>query len=398
MNPGARMSMRGGGGGNPMRSFRRDRSVLQQRLPKGLVRRILRFAAPYRRVLGVYLVLIVIDAAVGAANPLIYRAIIDQGILRHRTGIVVALALVVAGLALLDTGLSLWQRWISARVGEGLIYDMRSKVFAHLQQMPIAFFVRTQTGAMVSRLNSDVLDAQSAFTDTASSLVSNAITVVVMLAAMFFLSWQITLVALALLPVLVVPARWVGKRIQGITRESYNLNAQMTTIMTERFNVSGALLVKLFGQPEREVAAFSERAGRVRDIGVLQAMSTRVFMVSLLLTASLATALAYGWGGVEAAAGYDRPSAPDLPRGHYGRPATTWTRIPAPLPPARDPPPRRPPACQLRGPRRGSLPCPAPATAPRARPAPAPRTAHLQEISGRYCAAGSIWAPSCLPC
>ncbi len=303
MNPGARMSMRGGGGGNPMRSFRRDRSVLQQRLPKGLVRRILRFAAPYRRVLGVYLVLIVIDAVVGAANPLIYRAIIDQGILRHRTGIVVALALVVAGLALLDTGLSLWQRWISARVGEGLIYDMRSKVFAHLQQMPIAFFVRTQTGAMVSRLNSDVLDAQSAFTDTASSLVSNAITVVVMLAAMFFLSWQITLVALALLPVFVVPARWVGKRIQGITRESYNLNAQMTTIMTERFNVSGALLVKLFGQPEREVAAFSERAGRVRDIGVLQAMYTRVFMVSLLLTASLATALAYGWGGVEAARG-----------------------------------------------------------------------------------------------
>ncbi len=305
----------------------------------------------------------------------------------------------------------------------------RATLFAHLQQMPIAFFVRTQTGAMVSRLNSGVPGAQSAFTDTASSLVNNAITVVVMLAAMFFLSWQITLVALALLPVLVVPARWVGKRIQGITRESYNLHArhavaqyvpigqrpglsparwavpgrvatacQMSTTMTERFNVPGALLVKLFGQPEREVAAFSERAGRVRDIGVLQAMSTRVFMVSLLLTASLATALAYGWGGVEAAAGYDRPSAPDLPRGHYGRPATTWTRIPAPLPPARDPPPRRPPACQLRGPRRGSLPCPAPATAPRARPAPAPRTAHLQEISGRYCAAGSIWAPSCLPC
>jgi len=303
MNPGMRMGMRGGGSGGLMRSFRRDRSVTQQQLPKGIVRRIMQFAAPYRRILSVYLVLIVLDAIIGAANPLIYRAIIDQGILRHDTRLIVVLALVVGGLALADTGLSLWQRWISARVGEGLIYDMRSKVFTHLQRMPIAFFTRTQTGALVSRLNNDVLDAQSAFTDTASSVVSNAVTVVVMLVAMFFLSWQITLVALALLPIFIVPARWVGRRIQGITRESYNLNAQMTNTMTERFNVSGALLVKLFGDPQREVAAFSDKAGRVRDIGILQAMYTRVFMVSLLLTASLATALAYGWGGVQAADG-----------------------------------------------------------------------------------------------
>ncbi len=303
---GMRASMGGMGGASGfglMRSMRRDSSVLQKQLPKGLVRRIFRFAAPYRRVLALYLVLIVIDAVVSAANPLIYRAIIDDGIIRHHLKVIVVLALVVAGLAVIDTGLMLWQRWISARVGEGLIYDMRTKVFAHLQRMPIAFFTRTQTGALVSRLNSDVLDAQSAFTDTASSVVSNAITVVIMLAAMFFLSWQITLVALALLPIFMLPARWVGRRIQHITRESYNLNAAMTNTMTERFNVSGALLVKLFGRPESEVESFSGKAARVRDIGVTQAMYTRVFMVSLLLTASLATALAYGWGGVQAADG-----------------------------------------------------------------------------------------------
>ena len=299
------MGMRMGGqaGWGLMRSFRRDPNVTQQQLPKGIVRRILSFAASYRRILSVYLVLIVVDAVIGAANPLIYRAIIDQGILQHRVGLIVTLAVIVGGLALVDTGLSLWQRWISARVGEGLIFDMRTKVFSHLQRMPIAFFTRTQTGALVSRLNSDVLDAQSAFTDTASSVISNIITVAIMLVAMFFLSWQITLVALALLPIFIVPARWVGRRIQGITRESYNLNAAMTNTMTERFNVSGALLVKLFGDPRREVTAFAEKAGRVRDIGIMQAMYTRVFMVSLLLTASLATALAYGWGGVQAAHG-----------------------------------------------------------------------------------------------
>lgn len=306
-NMGAMGGMGGGGGAaagwNLMRSFRRDSSVTEQRLPKGLVRRILRFAAPWRKLLVVYLVLIVVDAVVGAANPLIYRAIIDDGILKHRASVVVDLALVVAGLAVANAVLSLFQRWISAVVGEGLIYDMRRKVYAHFQLMPVAFFTRTRTGALVSRLNNDVLDAQSALTGTLSSVVSNAISVAVMLAAMFVLSWQITLVALALLPLFVGPARWVGKRIQRITREGYNLNAEMTNTMTERFNVAGAMLVKLFGRPELEVAEFERRAGRVRDIGVTQAMYTRVFMVSLILTASLATALAYGVGGVEAVHG-----------------------------------------------------------------------------------------------
>jgi ATP-binding cassette subfamily B protein len=286
-----------------MRSFRRDRSVLQKKLPKGIVRRIIRFARPYRRILAVYLVLIVTDALIGVANPLLYRAVIDDGILRHRLTIIIVLAAVVGGLAVADAGLSLAQRWLSARVGEGLIYDMRARVFAHLQRMPIAFFTRTQTGALVSRLNNDVLDAQSAFTNTFSSVISNLITVVMMLGAMFFLSWQITLVALALLPIFIVPARWVGRRVQALTRESYDLNAAMTNAMTERFNVSGAMLVKLFGTPSLEVAAFEQKAGRVRDIGVVLATYQAVFMVSLLLTASLATAMAYGWGGVQAAQG-----------------------------------------------------------------------------------------------
>jgi len=302
------MSMRDGpggglGGGGLMRSFRRDPSVTAQKLSPGIFRRILRFAAPYRRVLLVFLALIVVGALISAAPPLIYRGIIDDGILPRNTGLVVELAVALAGLALADAALSLWQRWISARIGEGLIFDMRTQVFAHFQRMPIAFFTRTQTGALVSRLNNDVMDAQRAFTDTFSSVVGNVIGVAITLVAMALLSWQITLVALALLPVIVLPARWVGRRIQAITRESYNLNATMTSTMVERFNVAGALLVKLFGQPEREIRSFEEKAGRVRDIGVTRALYTRVFSAALIFTAALATALVYGWGGVLAASG-----------------------------------------------------------------------------------------------
>ena len=299
------MSMRDGGmgGGGLMRSFRRDSSVTAQMLSPGIFRRIMRFAAPYRRMLLVFLTLIVVGALLSAAAPLIYRGIIDDGILPRNTGLVVELAIALAGLALADAALSLWQRWISARIGEALIFDMRTQVFAHFQRMPIAFFTRTQTGALVSRLNNDVMDAQRAFTDTFSSVVGNAIGVAITLLAMALLSWQITLVALALLPVIILPARWVGRRIQAITRESYNLNATMTSTMVERFNVAGALLVKLFGQPEREIRSFEEKAGRVRDIGVTRAVYTRVFSAALIFTAALATALVYGWGGVLAASG-----------------------------------------------------------------------------------------------
>ncbi len=299
MNP-----MRGGmGNWGMMRSFGRDGSVKQQKLPPGLLRRITEFARPYRGMLAVFLVLIILDAAVTASSPLIYRSIIDNGILKKNPSLIVKLALLVGFLALVDVGLSLWQRWISARVGEGLIFDMRTKVFAHFQKMPVAFFTRTQTGALVSRLNNDVLDAQRAFTDTLSSVVSNFISVAIMLAAMLVLSWEITLVALVLLPLFIVPARFVGKRLQSITRESYNLNAKMTNTMTERFNVAGAMLVKLFGHRKDEIDGFEEKAGRVRDIGIIQAMYTRIFMASLLLVAALATALVYGWGGVLAARG-----------------------------------------------------------------------------------------------
>jgi ATP-binding cassette subfamily B protein len=291
------------GGWGLLRSLRSEESTRQHQLTPGIVRRIAGFARPYRGALAVFLVLIIVDAIVGAVNPLIYRAIIDNGILGHNVNLVAVFAGVIAGLAIFDAILGLAQRWLSARVGEGLIFDMRTKVFAHINEMPISFFTRTQTGALISRLNNDVLGAQQAFTDTFSSVVGNVIGVTITLVAMFFLSWQITLLSLILLPVFLLPARWVGRRLAGITRESYNLNAQMNTTMSERFNVSGALLVKLFGHPENEVQGFASKARRVRDIGILQAMYARVFMTSLLLTASLATALVYGLGGAQAARG-----------------------------------------------------------------------------------------------
>ena len=290
-------------GAHGMWSLMRDSSVTKQKLPSGTLRRIMRFAAPYRRMLGVFLAVIVVDALIGVWNPLIYREIIDGGIARHNSHLIFLLALLLGGLALVDALLSLAQRYISSRVGEGLIYDMREKVFGHVQEMPLAFFSRTQTGALISRLNNDVLGAQQAFTDTLSSIVSNLITVVLTVAVMAFLSWQITVVALLLLPLFVFPARRIGRKLQVLTREAYNLNAQMNNTMTERFNVSGALLVKLFGRPDIEHEQFAGRAARVRDIGVQTAMYGRVFFLSLILTSSLATALVYGWGGVLAVDG-----------------------------------------------------------------------------------------------
>jgi ATP-binding cassette subfamily B protein len=281
-----------------MRAMRRDSSVVEQKLAPGTWRRIFQFARPYRRLLILFLFLIVVDAVVGVANPLLYRAIIDRGILRHDADVVIALAFVVAGLAVFDIGLGIAERGLSARIGEGLIYDMRSQVFAHVSKMPVAFFTRTQTGALVSRLNNDVLGAQQAFTDVFSNVIGNFVSVVLVIGAMLFLSWQITLVALVILPVFLIPARRMGKRLQAITRESYGLNAEMTTMMSERFNVAGALLVKLFGRPSAESKAFDSRAGRVRDIGIIEAVYSRMLFASLMLTASIATALIYGWGGL----------------------------------------------------------------------------------------------------
>jgi ATP-binding cassette subfamily B protein len=283
--------------------MRRDASVKDAKVPRGTARRIARFVSAYRGPLAGFIGLVVIDAAAGAANPLLYRAIINQGILGHQPRLIVVLALIVAGLAVLDAGLSLAERFLSSRVGEGLIYDMRTKVFAHVQRMPLAFFTQTQTGALVSRLNNDVLGAQEAFTDVLSTAVGNLISVVLVLAVMFVLSWQLTLVALVLLPAFLLPARWMGRRLEAIMRESYDVSAAMNTTMVERFNVAGAILVKLFGRQSHEDSAFRESAGRVRDIAITRNMYARVFFVALALTGSLATALVYGWGGLLSARG-----------------------------------------------------------------------------------------------
>jgi ATP-binding cassette subfamily B protein len=281
-----------------MRGFRRDQSVTQQRLKPGTVRRILHYARPYRYQLGLLICLTAVDAAITAAVPLLLRELIDRGIIPRAAGFVLALSAAVAGLAVLDAVLSITQRWFSARVGESLIYDLRTEVFAHVQRQPIAFFTRTQTGALVSRLNTDVIGAQQALTTTLSSVIGNGMLLMIVLAAMFWLSWVITVVALVLIPLFVAAARLVGRRLQRLTRESMQLDAAMGAAMTERFNVAGALLVKLFGEPAREVAAFGERAGRVRDIGVRQAVLASSLFLMLSLLVSLATAVIYGVGGL----------------------------------------------------------------------------------------------------
>ena len=288
---------------NALRSFSRDTSITSHKLAPGTLRRIAQFARPYRGKLAVFLALIVVDALVGAAGPLVYKAIIDEGIIKQRSGFVVAMAVLIGLLAVGSALNGIVQRWFSARIGEGLVFDLRTQVFDHVQTMPIGFFTRARTGALVTRLNSDVQGAQQAFTSTLSNVVGNIVGVAATLTAMFVLSWQITLLSLVLLPLFILPAKFVGRKLAGITRERYELNGEMGQMMTERFNVSGALLVKLFGRPEHESDAFSQSAGRVRDIGVTQAMYARLFMSSLGLLASLAIAVAYGLGGVMAIRG-----------------------------------------------------------------------------------------------
>ncbi|MGY1761893.1 ABC transporter ATP-binding protein [Geodermatophilus sp. SYSU D00779] len=281
-----------------MRSFRRDPSVVARELPKGTVRRILGIARPYRRDLTWFVLLVVGSSVIGVLTPLLAGRIVNHiASLEGTAGDVVRIALLIAALAVVDAGISLATRWYSARIGEGVIYDLRSRVFEHVQRMPVAFFTRTQTGALVSRLNNDVIGAQQAFTSTLSGVLSNAIGLVLTAGVMFSLSWQITALSLVLVPVFVLPARRIGRRLQEITRESYGLNASMNATMTERFNVAGALLVKLFGRPEAEAEGFRGRAARVRDIGVLSAMYGRTFFTALTLVAALATALVYGLGG-----------------------------------------------------------------------------------------------------
>lgn len=286
-----------------LRAMHRDDSVKNQTLTPGIARRILAFARPYRRELTLFLLVTVFSSVIAVATPLLAGGVVNQISSRGSTRTVILLAGVIALLAVIDTGNSLISRYFSSRIGEGLIYDMRSKVFDHVQRMSLSFFTRTQTGALVSRLNNDVIGAQQAFTSTLSGVVSNVIGLVLTAGVMFSLSWQVTVLSLILLPIFVLPARAFGRKLQTLTRESYGLNASMTTTMTERFNVSGALLVSLFGRPAEESRSFSERAGRVRDIGVTTAMYGRTFIASLTLVAALAQALTYGLGGTLALSG-----------------------------------------------------------------------------------------------
>ncbi|MGV9379888.1 ABC transporter ATP-binding protein [Nonomuraea sp. NPDC003707] len=298
------MAMMGGGfGPNVMASLRRDGSVTKQRLRPGTVRRIARYARPYRTHIAAFLLLVVAGAVIVIANPLLMKAIIDDGILARRPGVVVGLAVTIGALALVDAGLTLVQRWFSARIGEGLIYDLRTEVFDHVQRMPVAFFMRAQTGALVSRLNTDVIGAQRALTSTLSSVVSNVVSLVLVLGAMLALSWQVTLVALVLLPIFIVPAKFVGRRMSALTREQMQLDAEMSSVTTERFNVAGAMVAKLYGRPEDDAEVFGRRAARVRDVGVTVGMYGTVFRVALGLVAALATALVYGIGGVLSVSG-----------------------------------------------------------------------------------------------
>lgn len=281
-----------------MRSFGQDASVLKQKVRPGTARRMLRYAVPYTGLLALFLVVVILDAAIGIANPLIFRNIINNGILGSNAGLIVRFAILVGILGVFDAALGLAQSYLSAQTGARVVLSLRTKLFAHIQEMPLAFFTRVRTGALVSRLNTDVTGAQSAFTDILANVVGNAITVVLVLGAMFVLSWQITLAALILLPLFLFPARFWGRKLQQITRESYDLTATMNTLMVERFNVAGAQLAKLFGRAQEESAAFEAKAARVSDIGVKRSIYGRLFFTALLLMATFASALAYGWGGV----------------------------------------------------------------------------------------------------
>jgi ATP-binding cassette subfamily B protein len=279
------------------RSLTSDESVKNQRLKPGTISRIARYAIPYRISLIFFLATVIVDAILVVTSPLLLKRLIDQGVIPSNSEVVTQMALLVGLVALADAIFSLIGRWFSSRIGEGLIFDLRTEVFGHVQRQSLAFFTRTQTGSLISRLNSDVIGAQQAFTSTLSGLLSNTLTLILVIGAMLTLSWQITLLSLILLPIFLIPTKWVGRRVANLTRESFGLNAEMSTTMTERFNVSGALLVALYGNLDSERKAFSTRARKVADIGISIALLQRFFFIALTSIAAIATALAYGVGG-----------------------------------------------------------------------------------------------------
>ena len=280
-----------------LRGFTTDSSVTKQQLNKGLVRRITGYARPYRWDLAIFLLAAALDAVITVTIPVLLGVVIDKGVLPGRVGVVLAIAATVAGLALLDGLLNIVQRFYTARVGEGLIYDLRTQVFSHVQRQPIAFFTRAQTGSLVSRLNSDVIGAQQALTSTLVSTVSSTLQLILVLCTMLYFSWLVTVIALALIPLFIVPARLIGRKLQRLTRESMQLDAAMGSTMTERFNVAGAMLSKLSAGRAEESDLFAGRAAKVRDIGIVQAMYGSSLFIALTLLASLSTAVIYGVGG-----------------------------------------------------------------------------------------------------
>jgi ATP-binding cassette, subfamily B, bacterial len=307
-----------------MRGFSRDPSVTKQKLKPGTVRRIAGYARPYRLDLAIFLVGAALDAVITVAYPLLLALVIDQGILHRRVGVVLGVAVGVFGLALFEAFLNVVQRYFTSRVGQGLIYDLRTEVFAHVQRQPIAFFTRAHTGSLVSRLNSDVIGAQQALTSTLSSVVSSALQLILVLIAMFALSWQVTTMALVLVPVFLYPGRRVGRRLQRLTRESMQLDAALAATMTERFNVAGAMLAKLYGCPGDDQDLFATGAGRVRDVGVLSALWGSALVTALTLLATTSTSVLYGLGGWLAIRG-------DIPVGDLVALALLLTRLYGPI-------------------------------------------------------------------
>jgi len=291
------MSGMGMGFGPAFRAMRSDRSVVDNRLARGTLRRVLGFATPHRALIVGFLLLTVVDAALVVVNPLLVQRLVDHGIARGDGGLVTTLALLMVLVALVDAVLTVGTGYLSSRIGEGLIFDLRTRVFGHVQRQSLAFFTRTQTGALVSRLNNDVIGAQRAFTSTLSGVVSNLISVVVVGVAMIALSWQVTLLCLLMFPILLLASRWVGGRLAGLTREQMDGNADLGNVMTERFNVGGAMLLRLFGRRTEEDEVFADKAGVVRDLGVRIALLQRVFVATMMAVPALATALVYGVGG-----------------------------------------------------------------------------------------------------
>jgi len=292
MNPGGWMGSH---------SLQKDAEVLKHKVAPGTIPRILQFGRPHVGILSFFMCLVVLDAAAGVVNPLIYRQLINHGILAGNEGLIVRLALIAAGVSVVDSGLTFWQRQIAAKIGLEIVLDLRTRVFGHIQEMSLAFFTRARTGALVSRLNSDVSGVRDAFTNILSTTIGNIVTVTLVLTAMFTLSWRLTLATLVLVPIFLLPARYVGRKIKSLTRESYDRTADMNSLMVERFNVAGAMVAKIFGRPEDEKSVFAQQAGRVRDISLKVGLYSRLLFIGLGLVASLAVSVVYGWGGVQAA-------------------------------------------------------------------------------------------------